>query len=295
MSIRELLILYSFLALTLVIAGIFFGLELKWLLTFISLGLIFGFLSPIIAARRLYYLSAAAPHSTLFSVALSIIVTGTSWSSNYYLVAVAVSVFLMLGVGYMVRSGVDPDVATSVFVAGTTASSVLILYYVSLNYRMTYSVNALILGDPLLISHNELLTLFFALVMTAVLVVTTFRENVCAGVDIDLLKLSGVRLSLYDLVPYSLLGFASVVLLRLVGYVMSHVMILLPSLISMNLSKRACGTLAHSAGLSTVSALSGLLLSARLNISPSGSVGLFLTIIYLITFIMRRYGLEQER
>lgn len=289
---RDLIILYSSLILALITVGILLGLEPRWLLTFVSLGLIFGFLSPVIAARRLYYLSAAAPHSTLFSVALSIMVTGASWTSSYYLVAVIVSVLLMLGVGYMVRSGLDPDVATSVFVAGTTASSVLILYYVSVNYRMTYSVNALILGDPLLISYNELVVLSLTLIMTAALVITTFRENVCAGVDIDLLKLSGVKLILYDLMPYFLLGFASVVLLRLVGYVMSHVMILLPSLISMNLSKRACVTLAHSVGLSASSALSGLILSTYLNISPSGSVGLFLTLIYLGTFIMRRYGLE---
>ncbi|MEM0244155.1 MAG: metal ABC transporter permease [Zestosphaera sp.] len=292
MVVRALLVTYSSLVLALIITGVFSGLELRWLLTFTSLGLIFGFLSPVIAARRLYYLSAAAPHSTLFSIALSLIVTGTSWSNNYYVVAVAVSVLLMFGVSYMVRSGLDPDVATSVFVAGTTASSVLILYYVSVNYRMTYSVNALILGDPLLISYNELVMLSLTSIMTATLVITTFRENVCAGVDIDLLKLSGVKLALYDLVPYFLLGLASVVLLRLVGYVMSHVMILLPSLISINLSKRACETLAHSVGLSTISALSGLMLSTYLNISPSGSVGLLLTLIYLVTFIMRRYSLE---
>ncbi|MEM0086499.1 MAG: metal ABC transporter permease, partial [Zestosphaera sp.] len=225
MVVRALLVTYSSLVLALIITGVFSGLELRWLLTFTSLGLIFGFLSPVIAARRLYYLSAAAPHSTLFSIALSLIVTGTSWSNNYYVVAVAVSVLLMFGVSYMVRSGLDPDVATSVFVAGTTASSVLILYYVSVNYRMTYSVNALILGDPLLISYNELVMLSLTSIMTATLVITTFRENVCAGVDIDLLKLSGVKLALYDLVPYFLLGLASVVLLRLVGYVMSHVMI----------------------------------------------------------------------
>ncbi len=288
---RELLVLYFFLVLMLIVTVVLSGLELRWLLTFTSLGLIYGFLSPVIAARRLYYLSAAAPHSTLFSIALSIMVTSSLWSINYYVVAVVVSVLLMFSVSYMVRLGLDPDVATSVFVAGTTASSVLILYYVAVNYRMTYSVNALILGDPLLISYNELVMLLLTLIMTAVLVITTFRENVYAGIDIDLLKLSGVKLTFYDLVPYFMLGFASVILLRLVGYVVSHVMILLPSLISMNLSRKACETLAHSVGLSVTSALSGLMLSAYLNISPSGSVGLFSTLIYLVTFIVRRYSL----
>ncbi|MFN3268387.1 MAG: hypothetical protein ACK416_03915, partial [Zestosphaera sp.] len=62
---RESLVLYFFLVLTLIIVGALSGFELRWLLTFTSLGLIYGFLSPVIAARRLYYLSAAAPHSTL--------------------------------------------------------------------------------------------------------------------------------------------------------------------------------------------------------------------------------------
>ncbi|MEM2021944.1 MAG: metal ABC transporter permease [Zestosphaera sp.] len=262
--------------------------ELKWITTFISLGLLFGFLSPVIAARRLYYLSAAAPHASLLSITLSIIVTESIGFNNYYLASTLVAILMMLGVNYLVRSGLDPDVATSAFVAGSATSSVLLLHYVLVNYRPVYSINALMLGDPLLVSFQEVLILVVILIVTIAVVLTTFRENICVGIDADLVRLSGVKAIFYDLTPYVLIAINAIVLVKLVGYVLSHVMILLPSLASMNLSKQARETLIHSVGLSAVTALAGLLLSTYLNVSPSGAIGGTLTLIYLATLVKRR-------
>ncbi len=262
--------------------------ELKWVITFLSLGLLFGFLSPMIAARRLYYLSTAAPHASLLSITLSIILTGSIGSNNYYLASILIAISMMFGVNHLVRSGLDPDVATSAFVAGSAAFSVLLLYYVLVNYRMVYSINALMLGDPLLISFQEALILVVVLILTIAIALTTFRENICIGIDADLVRLSGVKAFFYDLTPYVLIAINAVILVKLVGYVLSHVMILLPSLASMNLSKQAHETLIHSVGLSVVTALAGLFLSTYLNVSPSGAIGGALTLIYLATLIKRR-------
>lgn len=287
MRALKLVISYTGVIATLLFLNILFKINFKWSITFIALGLLFGSLSPLIAARRLYYLSAAAPHASLFSISLSMLAAEAFGISDYYVVALFISMSLMLGVGYMVRSGIDPDVATSVFVSGATALSVILMYYVLTKYRLT-TLNAIMLGDPLLISYQEVLILTTVLIFVVVAVLTTFRENVCAGIDSDLIKLSGVRAVLYDLIPYALIGLVVVVSLRLVGYVLSHVLVLLPSLASMNVSKQAHESLIHSIGFSTLASLAGLLLSIYFNVSPSGTVGALLTLFYLITLVNKR-------
>lgn len=289
MQAYRLILTYVMISAVLLGLSMLLRMELKWVTTFLSLGLLFGFLSPVIAARRLYYLSAAAPHASLLSITLSIIVTESIGFNNYYLASTLVAILMMLGVNYLVRSGLDPDVATSAFVAGSAASSVLLLHYVLVNYRPVYSINALMLGDPLLISFQEVLILVVILIVTIAVVLTTFRENICVGIDVDLVRLSGVKAVFYDLTPYVLIAINAIVLVKLVGYVLSHVMILLPSLASMNLSKQARETLIHSVGLGMVTALAGLLLSTYLNVSPSGAIGGALTLIYLATLVKRRY------
>lgn len=288
MQTYRLVLTYAMISALLLGLSMLLRMELKWITTFISLGLLFGFLSPVIAARRLYYLSAAAPHASLLSITLSIIVTESIGFNNYYLASTLVAILMMLGVNYLVRSGLDPDVATSAFVAGSATSSVLLLHYVLVNYRPVYSINALMLGDPLLVSFQEVLILVVILIVTIAVVLTTFRENICVGIDADLVRLSGVKAIFYDLTPYVLIAINAIVLVKLVGYVLSHVMILLPSLASMNLSKQARETLIHSVGLSAVTALAGLLLSTYLNVSPSGAIGGTLTLIYLATLVKRR-------
>ncbi|MEM0296749.1 MAG: metal ABC transporter permease [Zestosphaera sp.] len=283
----RLIILYTAVATILSVLNPLFKVEFKWNVTFTALGLLFGSLSPLIATRRLYYLSAAAPHASLFSVALSMLIAGALGISDYYVTAIFVSTLLVLGVGYMIRSGLDPDVATSVFVSSTTALSVLLMYYVLTKYRLT-SINAIMLGDPLLIPYHEVLMLTVMSVLVLVVVLTTFKESVCAGIDSDLVKLSGVKAILYDLIPYALVGLVAVTSLKLVGYVLSHVLALLPSLTSINVSKQARESLIHSIGLTTIATLTGLPLSTHFNVSPSGTVGILLTLFYLMTLVKRR-------
>ncbi|PUA33948.1 MAG: hypothetical protein B7O98_00575 [Zestosphaera tikiterensis] len=263
--------------------------ELTWVLTIASLAMLYGSLSPLIAARRLYYLSTASSHASLLAVSLALIITETFKVGTLYLWASLTSLTLVFGVGYLIYKGVDPDVATSAFVAATTASSVILLYYVLVNFRSVYSVNALIIGDPLLISPSEAY-LALGIGLTALLTsVTTFREHVCLGIDKDILKLAGVKVYLYDVTLYGLIAVSSILLVKLVGYVLTHVMVLMPALISINVSKCACKTLINSVGLSVLISLTGLLVSTKLNIAPSGAIGLLMFLTYLTSFF---YGFK---
>lgn len=288
MRALKLIVSYATIIMALLYLNASFKVELKWSITFIALGLLFGSLSPLIAARRLYYLSAAAPHASLFSISLSMLAAEAFGISDYYVIALLISMSLMLCIGYAVRSGLDLDTATSVFVSSTTALSVILVYYVLTKYRLT-SINAIMLGDPLLIPYQEVLILMTASISVLAIVFTTFKENVCAGIDSDLIKLSGGRAAPYDLIPYVLIGLVVVISLRLVGYVLSHVLVLLPSLVSINISKRARESLIHSIGFSVLASLAGLLLAVYFNVSPSGTVGALLTLFYLITLVSRRY------
>lgn len=287
MNNSQAIIVYTFLNSMLALTTYLITREWVWVLTVASLAMLYGSLSPLIAARRLYYLSTASSHASLLAISLALVITETLRTGSIYLWASITSLLLIFSVGFMIYKGVDPDVATSAFVAVTTALSVIMLYYVLVNFRNVYSVNALILGDPLLISSSEAY-IILSIGLTALLTsATTFREHVCLGVDKDILKLAGVKTYLYDITLYGLIAVSSIILVKLVGYVLTHVMILMPALISMNVSRCACKTLINSIGLSLLTSLTGLLISTMLNIAPSGTIGLLMFLTYLISFLYR--------
>jgi len=99
------------------------------------------------------------------------------------------------------------------------------------------SLWAYILGDILLVDWN---TVFFS-AATAVVVLlatlTTYVEHVCIAVDGSGVKLAGIRVGLYDIVLLSMLAATATALLRAAGFVLEHVLILLPGTIATNLAK----------------------------------------------------------
>ncbi|MEM3936052.1 MAG: metal ABC transporter permease, partial [Ignisphaera sp.] len=248
--------------------------------------LLYGFISPVIAARRLFFLATEAPHMALFSVVLGIVVYKTTNLLNEFLWALIISIILINVVGHLIRAGVDPDVATSVMVSLTASGSVVATYYVLTFYSVQYNLWAFILGDPLLVTSQEALQLTIIAVASALATVYLYMFGVYMGVDLDHTKLSARNIWLYDTAIYTLLGISSVALLKIVGFVLEHVLLTLPAIIASTVSSSSREALHTSVVSAVASSFLGLLLSTKLNIAPAGGIGFITLSIYLIARVL---------
>jgi ABC-type Mn2+/Zn2+ transport system permease subunit len=149
---------------------------------------------------------------------------------------------------------------------------------------------ALIVGDPLLVGWPEV-TLASTIGLLVVATVTaTYKKQVLIGFDRDQARILGLRVGVYDWLSYTLLALTLVGLVRVVGFVLEHVLVLAPSAIALNLTKSSSRALILSVSLSVVAGATGLSISMLTNQAPAGVIGILLTIMYLLSLFWRRKG-----
>ena len=280
-------IVLSIMLLTVAIA-LAYASSIIWVTVMLSAAIAYGFLSPIVAARRLYFLAGALPHSALLAAIISIPLARVTPVLSEYFWAILVGLLLTYIVGYMIHSGIDPDVATASFVSFTASASVVSIYFVLTAFPVETNITAIIIGDPLLASYSDALFALAVALAGLLFVSLTYCEQVCIGVDRDSVRLTGINMKFYDIVVFTLLAITTVALIKIVGFVLEHVLILLPASIAITVSNSSREALFYSIFSSIIASLGGLYLAITVNTAPAGVTGFILLSLYIVAMIIRR-------
>ncbi|MCD6301355.1 MAG: metal ABC transporter permease [Staphylothermus sp.] len=262
--------------------------NLAWIMVMLSAAVAFGSLSSLVSMRKLYFLAGATPHAALFAITLSIPLTKLLGVGNSSMYSILLGILLVYIVGFSIYKGINSDIATAVFVGITASGSVITAYYVLTYFPVEYDLTALIMGDPLLSSMEQA---FISAVLASIVLITvllTYREQLSLGIDRESAILSGLRIELYDAIVFTVLGLVTISMLRIVGYILEHILVLLPSSIAVMSAKSAREALYISIISALTSSLLGLHIGMILNISPSGLTGLILLLFYIISLVGKR-------
>ncbi|MEM0380183.1 MAG: metal ABC transporter permease [Desulfurococcaceae archaeon] len=266
---------------------LFFTYNPLWVLTIILSSMVFSTIGTIVSLRRLQFLAGEAPHTALLAVTLSIplyrILGGFP-----IIYSILLSLCIMYITWFLINKGIEQNIAVSIIVGLTTSLSIVSIYYVLTNYSIEYSLSSIIIGDPLLVDLFEISVLVILAVICLLITLLTYHEQLSISIDIVSTRLSGVNIVVYDLIAYTLIGIGVVGLLKIVGYILEHVLILIPSSIATIVSKSAREALILSILLALNSSLIGLHLSILLNLPPSGLIGFVLLVIYLASMVSRK-------
>ncbi len=263
------------------------GLALKWVLAVTAAALGFSSVSVLVAVRRLYFLAAGLSHAALLAAVASIpLYALLGGSMDLWSLAVMIAVTMVFAI--LERRRVDPQVASAVFVSFTASLSVIVMYYVLINYPYTADLWAYILGDPLLANWR---TIFLALALAGLstaVTILTFWEHLCIGIDRDSVRLAGLKVDIYEYLLLVLLAIITAGLLRLVGFVLAHVYVLLPGAIATTVAGRASAIIPLAVGVAIASGLAGLAIAVIVNLAPSGVIGMIMLFAYIGSLLARR-------
>ncbi|OWJ54756.1 hypothetical protein Pdsh_03250 [Pyrodictium delaneyi] len=248
-------------------------------LAVLAAGLAFGLLSALVAARKLFFLAGATPHSALLAALLAILVTG-SMNTSAYISTIVVTVLLVYMAGYMIFSGVEPDIATSVLVSFSASTSVILAYYAKTTAGGA-DITSIVFGDPLLVSSWEAWIAVVTALAVCILVVLSYREQIYLGVERDLAKITGMPVWLHDLIFFTMVGVVVSTMVQIVGFVLEHVLILLPGAAASMYARSAREAILLSVSTALIAAGLGLILSLMLGLSPAGATGLVMLLIYV--------------
>jgi len=259
----------------------------RWVVVVVFASLTYGILSPVIAARRLLFLAGALPHTALLSAVLALILSKSIGGAMELWSVIACITFTLL-VALLLSKGVEPDTATAIFVSLSISLTVISIYYVLTTFPIEVSLWAYILGDPLLVSWRDVYYMVAISLIVLTLIVPFLREHVLIGVDRDFVRLSGVKTIVYDVAFMVSLALATVGLLKAVGFVVEHVMLLLPGTIAAMIACSGKETIVLGLLVSLLGGLIGLTISLIVGLAPSGLIGLILLSFYLLSLSFKR-------
>lgn len=257
-------------------------LDPRWFIVVGLASVVYGVLSPVVVSRRLLFLAGALPHSALLSALLGIIVMNLL-GCPFELCSIIFSLILASTVSLLISKGVKPDSATAIFVSLSVSLTAISLYYILTAFPMETSVWSYIIGDPLLVTWKDITFMVAVSAVVLVLIVPFLREHILIGVDRDFVRLSGVRVSIYDAMIVISLALATVGLLKAVGFVVEHVMVLLPGVTASALARSGKTAVVLGFLLSLVGGLLGLVISVITGIAPSGVIGIVMLAFYLLS------------
>lgn len=258
----------------------------KWFIAVALSSMVFGLLSPLVVSRKMLFLAGSLPHSALLSVLLAIIlnrVLGVPSELGSLLASVALVYFLSL----MISRGIKVDVATAIFLSLTLSFTSFSLYYILTSFPIRESIWSYFVGDPLLVTWEDLSYASMVSSLTLALLLPSMRKQVLIGADRDFARISGVRVELYDGIAVITLAIASVGLLKITGFVLEHILILIPGVTAASIARNLKSFLTYAFILSLLGGLGGLMLSLLTGLAPSGCVGLILLSFYLASLMGR--------
>lgn len=254
------------------------------LLALLFMAPLFGILSTVIVTGHMSFFSDALGHSAFTGIAIGCIfgMTAPIWA------AVGFSVFFALLFSWVrFRSNQAADTLIGVFSSSAVA---LGIFVATLGGGSFTKYNRYLIGDVLSISPSEIGML--ALVLLGVLVFWYFFANRLTLTSIHPQLASSRGISVGASQTLFTVAVAVVVTLSIssMGLLILNSLLVLPGASARNVSSNMRQYTGLSIIFALIAGLGGLTVSYYLGASSGASISLLLTLIFTVTFCMRRKG-----
>lgn len=220
-------------------------------------------LSPLCAAMgvsivnfRMAFFSDAISHSAFTGVALGLIL-GVSAQASMMGFGVLIGL-LIVSVGR--RSSLSKDTVIGVFFSGVIAFGLAV---VSRDRQAARDVTRFLYGDILTTSDAQIVCLLFLFAVLMAFVALGYNRMLLMGINQSVAQAHRVRVTLYQ---YLFAGLVSVVVIFAVwavGVFLVTALLIVPAATGRNLARSAGGMFWWAVGVSLISAVTGLIISAQ--------------------------------
>lgn len=248
----------------------------------IGAGVLLSTISYIIHLHRLEFLSAASTHFSLLAITVGYVISYYT-SFNMYIIAAIVALGVIYTVLYLVNKGMLSERATALIVGATSFLTVIATYYAVTRLQgLRYDLASLMIGSVLFLRGEDLYFMIPLTITLVVFVAVFFDEIIELSIDEKSFIAIGRNPGVYRYLIYTFLGLATVGLLRIVGYITEHVLILLPSILVSPLARGSRNHLLLTVLVGVTSIVGGYYLSVQLDLPLSGGIGIVLFLLFIV-------------
>ena len=273
--------------------------------------LLFGLIGTFIVTRRIGYLTGAVSHTAFGGIgigfwlketltagscglgALAALIWGKEAAAahlasaaarvNPVMVAVVTAVSAAVLIGVIQRYAKEREDALIGII--WTAGMAIGLLFLDRTQRYV-AVSDYLLGDVLLISRTDILTVLFLDGVTLSACGLFFKRFEAICFDEEFARLRGVRVDLYQALLLFLIAVSVVLTMRIAGMVLVIAILTIPASVASRLTKRLKWVACWSVLICLFSAWLGIALSYFLNFSAGPMIVLVLSVLYGIVLLV---------
>ena len=246
---------------------------------------LFGLIGTMVVNNKMAFFSDALGHSAYTGIAIGMLL---GVSNNFISMAIFAVLFAILLNKINDSKIASKDTIISVFSSTAIAVGLVIL---TKNGNYTEISNYLI-GDILNILPQEIFVLLA--IFAAVVLFWVFGFNKLLGISVNptLAKSKGINVKLIENIFVVLVALIVTVSIKWVGILIINSLLILPAAASRNISKNMRQYHFWAILFSVISGISGLIISYYQGISTGPTIVIISSIIYFITFALRRFSID---
>jgi zinc transport system permease protein len=241
---------------------------------------LFGLLGTMIVNNRMAFFSDALGHSAITGVAVGTIFGITNTNISMLLFAIVFAVFLNK---IKRRKTVSTDTVISVFASLSMAIGLVILS----RGGDFAKYSALLVGDILSITVQEILMLFIILILTLVFWFFGFNRLYAISVNESLAKSKNINARLMEDLFSIIIAVIVMSSVKWVGILIINALLILPAAASRNMSSNVREYHLFSIMISVFSGITGLIFSFYLGTATGPTIVIISSILFFITFFIK--------
>ncbi|MCS7143119.1 MAG: metal ABC transporter permease [Aigarchaeota archaeon] len=231
--------------------------------------------------KRLSLLGDATSHISFAGIALGMIL-GLTDNLLAYLFA-GLAIFGMVWFSRVFRLPGDVALVIFLMMGASLASIMITLTGLRVNFI------GLLFGNILAVGWVDVLIAACLLAATASLLSLRFRQLFLYVLNVDIARLKGVNVRLYEVIVSLLLASSIVTGIKLVGVLMVTALLVLPTVAASALSPSFRSSLIYAVIISSFSTLNGISISFVTNVPPGSATVVTLLAVTIVTLAHRRF------
>ncbi len=232
-----------------------------------------AFLGVFVVLRKMSFYSDGIAHASLAGVAAGILL-----SSQPLLWAMIVGIIFAILVFWLEkRTSVSVDAIIGVLFTASLALGVVLM-----NFKSGYQPDLIsfLFGNILTIQYSDIWLILIIALITGIFMTINYKKYLLLSLNKDLAYLSGINLSLYQLLFYIALSVSVILGIKIVGVVLVSALVIIPVSIAKLFSVSAKSLVVWSIVLSEIIMLLGVMLSLIFNLPTGATIVLVGAVIF---------------
>ncbi len=259
------------------------------LMSALLIGPTLGAIGTLVVAKRMAFFSSAIGNAALTGIAIGILL-GEPVAAPYvslFSFSILFAIFLNFSRN---RSGMSHDTLIGVFLAASLAvgSSLMLSVTKTINVHI---LDNFLFGSIITANSSDITLLLVVVVTTIAIGMKNFNRLLLSGLNPSLAAVRKVPVKVYDYLFVILIALITVASVKIVGAVLVEALLVIPAAASRNISRSLTSFVIISVLISTISAVTGIMLPMQLGLSipTCGAIIIIATLFFIATLIIRMF------